>query len=42
MNQIGIKQTISTVEIADMMDTNHRTILRKLEGQELKENIQKG
>ena len=42
MNQIGVKQTISTVEIADMMDTNHRTILRKLEGRELKGKRTKG
>ena len=40
MNEI--EQTITTVEIAEMMDTSHRNIMRKLEGQETKGKHIKG
>ena len=40
MNQL--EQTITTVEIADMANTSHRTIMRKLEGQEVKGKHIKG
>ena len=37
-----ISQTISTLEIAEMMSTRHSRILRKLEGHELKGKHIKG
>lgn len=37
-----IEQVISTIEIAEMMDTSHRNIVRKLEGQKIKEKHIKG
>lgn len=37
-----IQQTISTVEIADMLETAHRNVIRKLEGQETKKGHIKG
>lgn len=37
-----INQTISTIEIAEMMSTRHSRILRKLEGHELKGKHIKG
>lgn len=39
MNEIGLNEsrnktisTISTIEISEMMDTPHKTILRKIDG----------
>lgn len=37
-----IEQTITTLEIAEMMETSHRNILRKLEGQDVKGKHIKG
>lgn len=39
MNQI--EQTITTLEIAEMMGMRHDRVLRKLEGQDVRENILK-
>lgn len=39
---VEITQTITTLEIADMLNMRHGNILRKLEGWELKEKHIKG
>lgn len=31
-NDLNLKQTISSLEIAEMMETDHKTVLRKLDG----------
>lgn len=40
MNQIG--QTLSSLEVAEMMDTPHKAILQKLEGRTIKGNHKEG
>ena len=37
-----IEQTITTLEICEMMNTKHNSILRKLEGREIKGKHVKG
>ena len=41
MNEIIVKQTLDSREVAEMMNINHKDLVKKLEGQKIEKDIYK-